>query len=156
MRIGFIVGLVDLLQLAPAGEEGAVYGNYSSSRSISALTRCRFALLAAVLVTLLLPGCATPQSNWTPTQLLELRSSPAVATVHFPAGVYSLDRTDADGYYYRAPRQVIKHSFAGPQPYNGGIFVSRRDPRKLRGYIVWAGGWTKIGNLSGEPHEFIR
>lgn len=105
---------------------------------------------------LFLAGCATRQSNWRPARLLELRSSTSASTVHFPAGVYTLERSDSDGYYYRAAVGVAKHSFAGSQRYNGGIFVSRHDPRKLRGYIVWAGGWTKLGDFSHAPHAFIR
>jgi hypothetical protein len=101
-------------------------------------------------------SCATrgPQVRQPPATYLELRSAPAVATVHFPRGVYTLNSSDAEGFYYRAPRQLIKHAFPGSQPYDGGVFVSRRDPRKLRGYIIWAGGRTKIGDLSREPHAF--
>jgi hypothetical protein len=78
---------------------------------------------------------------------LELAEEQSISTVHFPAGLYSLDLVDDDGYYYRARGQVVKHSFAGPAPQDAGIFVSKQN-RRMRGYIVWAGGRTKIGNLS--------
>ena len=71
--------------------------------------------------------------------------------MHFPAGTYSLGAIDKIGYYYRAPRAVIA---AGGTPRTGGIFVSRRDPRKLRGYVHLAGGVTHVGNLSHVPHRF--
>ncbi|MDQ6807983.1 MAG: hypothetical protein M3Z64_00930 [Verrucomicrobiota bacterium] len=85
---------------------------------------------------------------------MELDSAPSASTVHFPRGVYALESTDERGSYYRAPESVMKHAFGGSQPYDGGIFVDRRDPRKLRGYIIWAGGRTKIGDFSGAPHTF--
>jgi hypothetical protein len=105
---------------------------------------------------LVLVGCAAHQqfSRDAPGMYLELQSSPGIATVHFPRGVYVLESNDSTGFYYRAPRSLIKHSFAGPQPYDGGIFVSRRKPARLRGYIIWAGGLTKIGDLTREPHAF--
>jgi hypothetical protein len=114
---------------------------------------CR--ILGLLSLPALLWSCATPAPPpGPPPQYLELFSSPGVSTVHFPRGVYVLSSSDSSGFYYAAPRGVTKHSFAGPQPYDGGVFVSRRDRHKLRGYIIWAAGRTKIGNLSGEPHQF--
>ena len=78
---------------------------------------------------------------------LELADEQSISTLHFPAGLYSLDSIDDDGYYYRALNRVVKHSFAGPAPQNAGIFVSKTN-RKICGYLIWAGGRTKIGNLS--------
>lgn len=77
-----------------------------------------------------------------------------MATVHFPRGTYTLASSDSTGFYYRAPRSLVKHSFAGPQPYDGGIFVTRRQPPRIRGYIIWAAGLTKIGDLTRQPHAF--
>lgn len=101
-------------------------------------------------------ACATrpEMSRTAPGTYLELYSAPAVATVHFPRGIYVLESSDRSGFYYSAPRALTKHSFAGPQPYDGGVFVSRRQPARLRGYIIWAGGLTKIGDLTRQPHAF--
>jgi len=85
---------------------------------------------------------------------VELRDKPQISTFHFPRGLYSLEAQDDAGYYYRAPRQVIKHSFAGFDPYDGGLFVGKDDRKRIRGYVVWAGGRTKIGNLSRANYEF--
>ena len=113
-----------------------------------------FALLAVALVALF--GCAghQPLAPAPPGTYLELNSAPAVSTIHFPRGTYVLEKSDTTGFYYRAPQSVFKHSFAGPQPYDGGIFVSRRQPPRLRGYIIWAAGLTKIGDLTRQPHAF--
>jgi len=61
-----------------------------------------------------------------------------------------LDAADKIGYYYRAPRKVRE----GYTWRDGGIFVSRRDPQKLRGYVYRAGTITHVGNLSGVRHRF--
>jgi hypothetical protein len=83
---------------------------------------------------------------------LDLKSEVSVATMHFPAGAYSLYAEDDVGYYYRAPRKVAEHSAGTPIWHDGGIYVNKRDPYRLRGYIFWAGKLTHIGNLSGAPH----
>jgi hypothetical protein len=85
---------------------------------------------------------------------LELRSETQVATLHFPAGLYSLYATDDAGYYYAAPRKIAEHRGRGGVSHNGGIFVNKRNQSKLRGYIFLAGGLTHIGNLSRAEHEF--
>ena len=71
--------------------------------------------------------------------------------LHFPAGVYTLDAADKIGYYYRAPRQIREGAILR----DGGIFVSKRNPNKLRGYVWRAGAITHVGNLSGVRHRFI-
>jgi hypothetical protein len=117
----------------------------------------RIVRLVAAVVALASPlGCATHDqiAQSAPGTYLELDSSPAASTIHFPRGIYVLEKSDAAGFYYRAPQSVIKHSFAGPQPYDGGIFVTRRQPARLRGYIIWAAGLTKIGDLTRQPHVF--
>ncbi len=101
-------------------------------------------------------SCASKSQRATRAVLprfLELQREQSIATVHFPRGDYSLADEDRDGYYYRSPRSVIKHAFAGSQPYDGGIFLSKKGNR-LRGYIVWAGGWTKVGNISPSAIQF--
>ena len=82
---------------------------------------------------------------------LELSREKQIATLHFPAGVYTLDAVDKIGYYYRAPRKIRE----GYAMRDGGIFVSKRDPNKLRGYVFRAGTITHVGNLSGVKHRFV-
>jgi hypothetical protein len=84
---------------------------------------------------------------------LELKSGASVATLHFPAGVYSLYAEDDVGYYYRAPRKIAEHSRGTPIWHEGGIYVNKLDARRLRGYVFWAGKLTHLGNLSGTRHE---
>ena len=87
-------------------------------------------------------------------QTIDLQEEQSIATFHFPRGRYSLQSEDNAGFYYRAPRQLIKHSFAGFAQYDGGLFVPKRDRNALRGYVIWAGGLTKIGNLSRAHYAF--
>jgi hypothetical protein len=111
---------------------------------------------------LLLAGCAS-ERNYHPLppgegpsvpQVIALHAPVSISTVHFPAGNYSLQAEDDAGYYYRAPRQVIKHAFSGLEQYDGGIFVRKGGSARARGYIVWAGGRTKIGNLAPDDYDF--
>ncbi len=62
---------------------------------------------------------------------------------------------DREGYYYRAPRPLMQHSFAGFTPCDGGIFLGKGDRTKVRGYIVRAGERTKFGNLA-RAHYILR
>ena len=64
--------------------------------------------------------------------------------MHFPAGVYTLSAADKIGCYYRAPRKIAEHIGGGSVGREGGIFVSKRDPHKLRGYVYRAGTITHI------------
>jgi hypothetical protein len=106
---------------------------------------------------LLLTSCATPGPIDTrpAPRAIELHDEPQISTYHFPRGVYSLVDSDATGYYYSAPRQVTKHGFPGSLPYDGGLFVDRRDHTRLRAYLIWAGGRTKIGNLSNADYTAL-
>jgi hypothetical protein len=85
---------------------------------------------------------------------LEMRSEVSAATLHFPRGIYVLDQTDDKGYYYRAPRKITQRSWSGGLPHDGGIFVSKRDRRKLRGYVILPGGLTHVGNFSTSDYKF--
>jgi hypothetical protein len=85
---------------------------------------------------------------------LDLRSEHSVGTLHFPRGIYVLDAVDDKGYYYRAPRKIVQHSFSGNLSHNGGIFVAKRDQRRMRGYVILASGLTHVGDLSRTNHEF--
>jgi hypothetical protein len=85
---------------------------------------------------------------------LELGKPASVATLHFPAGVYTLQAADDVGWYYRAPRKVLQHTGGASVPRSGGIYVNKRNPRKMRGYVYLAGGLIHIGDLSRARHEF--
>ena len=117
------------------------------------------ALLAAFAI--LASGCggtdrrhAVNPSATTAARFVELRSEISAGTIHFPRGLYSLDTEDQNGFYYRAPGKVYQRAFAGRYPRDGGIFVSKRDPRKLRGYVIMPSGITHVGNLSGSDYQF--
>jgi hypothetical protein len=85
---------------------------------------------------------------------IELLSETSAGTIHFPRGLYSLDSQDPHGYYYRAPGKVYQRSFSGRLPHDGGIFVSKQNQKKLRGYVVMPSGVTHVGNLSGANYQF--
>jgi hypothetical protein len=115
-----------------------------------------------LITALLLTGCGgtdrrhsvDPAATTSAPPAIELRSKTSAGTLHFPAGLYTLDSEDAKGYYYRAPRKVYQRSFSGRLPHDGGIFVSKRNQRKLRGYVIMPSGLTHVGNLSGANYEF--
>ena len=86
--------------------------------------------------------------------MLVLQERTSRGTIHYPEGVYTFESEDSSGYYYRAPRSVRQHSFGGSYPHEGGIFVLKRDPQRIRGYIVLGNERRKLGNLSDAPHEF--
>ena len=86
---------------------------------------------------------------------LELDSTKQVATLHFPAGVYTLSAVDKIGYYYRAPRKIGERVGGRLVGLDGGIFVSKRDPQKLRGYVYRAGTVTHVGNFSHAKHRLF-
>jgi hypothetical protein len=110
----------------------------------------------------LVSGCAAertfrplPPGEGPPVpRVIDVHEELSISTVHFPSGAYWLHAEDDAGYYYRAPRQVVKHAFAGMQQYDGGVFVRKGSRPRVRGYIVWAGGRTKIGNLSPDEYDF--
>ena len=121
-----------------------------------------FTMVGGLLTVLLLTGCGGtdrrhsvgPAATASAPPMIELRSKISTGTLHFPPGLYTLDSEDAKGYYYRAPRKVYQRSFSGRLPHDGGIFVSKRNQRKLRGYVIMPGGLTHVGNLSGADYEF--
>jgi hypothetical protein len=116
----------------------------------------------ACMVALLCASCLgsrqfqmIPAEGPPPTaEYLELESEVAAATLHFPAGLYTLYATDSTGYYYRAPRKIIQHTGGGSVPHEGGIYVRKANPGNLRGYVYIAGALTHVGNFSGVAHEF--
>lgn len=106
---------------------------------------------------LLLSSCASNRQVRqfeTAPPFLELQEATSRGTLHFSQGTYTLESEDESGYYYRAPRSVRQHSFGGSYPHEGGIFVLKRDPQRIRGYLVLGGERRKVGNLSGTRHEF--
>lgn len=123
--------------------------------------KIRAALVLALLATAFITGCGgtdrrqrvNPASTSVP-QAVELLSDTSAGTIHFPRGLYSLDSEDPHGYYYRAPGKVYQRSFSGRLPHEGGIFVSKQNQRKLRGYVIMASGVTHVGNLSGANYRF--
>jgi hypothetical protein len=115
-----------------------------------------------VLLACLLSSCAgsshprviTPSEGVIAPRYVELYSEVQVATLHFPPGTYELNAEDRIGYYYRAPRRIAERLGGGSVGRDGGIFVSKRNSQKLRGYVYRAGAITMIGNLSHKRHEF--
>lgn len=85
---------------------------------------------------------------------LQLDHDAQIATLHFPAGTYSLEAEDNIGYYYAAPRKISEHTALGSHLREGGVYVNKRNPKKLRGYVMWGGVRTHVGNLSHVKHEF--
>ena len=87
-------------------------------------------------------------------QSVELLREKQVANLHFPAGLYSFYAMDDKGYYYRSLRPVIQRTSNSSVSRRGGLFVNKRHPDKLRGYVFLAGSITHVGDLSRVPHEF--
>lgn len=118
--------------------------------------------LVNVLIAVVLTSCAgsrhyhsIPAEGPPSTpRYLEIQKEVSASTLHFPPGVYSLSAADDVGYYYSAPRKITQHTAAGSRSRDGGIYVNKRDPRKLRGYVILAGARTHVGNLSRVKHEF--
>ena len=116
--------------------------------------------LATVLIALSLAGCGGTDRRQpvtgatTAPSTIELRSNTSAGTIHFLRGLYTLETEDPHGYYYRAPGKVYEHSFGGSYPHDGGIFVSKKNQRKLRGYVIMPGGITLVGNLSRADYQF--
>src|SRR5438132_12270557 len=60
------------------------------------------------------PRLVTPSEGPISPRYLEIYSELHAATLHFPAGVYSLNAVDKIGYYYRAAqdRRTLRRRFA--------------------------------------------
>ena len=116
----------------------------------------------AFLLSILLSSCAgsshprliSPGEGPSSPRYLEVYSEQHAATLHFPAGVYTLNAVDKIGYYYRAPRKIAERTGSGSLWRDGGIFISKRNPEKLRGYVFRAGTITHVGNFSRAKYRF--
>ena len=97
------------------------------------------------------PRLISPSEGPPTRRFIELEAERQIATLHFPAGIYTLNAEDKIGYYYRAPHKIREATV----PRDGGIFVSKRDPHKLRGYVYRAGTITHVGNLSHARYRFV-
>ena len=117
-------------------------------------------LAVSLLLALLLTSCASHHFRVI-NNSAAIRAAPSieipreqrVATLHFPAGSYYLYATDKVGYYYRAPRKIIEHTAAGSVFHDGGIYVRKTNPRRMRGYVFRAGALTHVGNLAAPRPE---
>lgn len=136
-------------------------GRWTLSVECQSGSDCR-ALTLTFFLALLLASCAGsphPQLLHSPAAapspaFLELNSEMRVATLRFPPGVYSLYAVDRIGYYYHAPRGIVQRTGLSSAVRRGGIFVSKRNRAKLRGYVYLAGTVTHIGNLSRANYRF--
>jgi hypothetical protein len=119
------------------------------------------AAMAGLVIAALLCACGgghfrtiSPGETTSAPPYLEMRADAKTGTLHFPRGVYVLEAVDDNGFYYRAPQKIVQHSWSGGQPHAGGVFVAKRNHRKLRGYVIMPGGLTHVGNLSHTDHAF--
>ena len=85
---------------------------------------------------------------------IDMPGEQRIATLHFPAGSYYLYAADDVGYYYRAPRKIIEHIPGGSVSHDGGIFVPRNNPRRMRGYVFRAGALTHVGNITAPSERY--
>src|SRR5438552_18846655 len=99
-------------------------------------------LLLSTLAFLLCSSCANHHFRIsadgpppTSPHYVELLADKQVATLHFPAGIYSFYAVDDTGSYYRTPRPILQHTRGGSVPVNGGIYLSKRIRRQLLRYI---------------------
>ncbi len=129
---------------------------------IASMFRSRPFHLLLLLCTLLC-SCANPHfrvaSEGPPSaapRAVQLQREKQVANLHFPRGLYAFYAVDDKGLYYRAPRPVLQHEGSRTVSRDGGIFVDKRNPQKLRGYIYFAGALTHVGNLSRTPHILVK
>ncbi len=97
------------------------------------------------------PRLVSPSEGPPTRRYIELEGDKQIATLHFPAGTYSLSAVDKIGYYYRAPRKIRE----GGVWLDGGIFVSKRNPQKLRGYVYRLGTIAHVGNFSHARYHFV-
>ena len=117
--------------------------------------------IAGLVIVALLSACGgghfhttSPGETTSAPPYLEMRAESSAGTLHFPRGVYVLDAVDDNGFYYRAPQKIVQHSWSGGLRYDGGVFVAKRNHRKLRGYVIMPSGLTHVGNLSRTDHVF--
>jgi hypothetical protein len=114
----------------------------------------RITLLLAVVS---FAACAGPRSTRTEFAALPpaivVTEKYSKGTVHFPQGTYSLERTERDGAYYRAPKKIAQRTYGAALLRDGGIFLSGRPRDKPRWFIQTAYGVRKLG---GVPSRIYR
>jgi hypothetical protein len=129
--------------------------------TVLAMRRYCFGALLALICSCCFTACANQHfrvvSGGPPhgvARYVELTKEKHVATLHFPPGLYSFYAADDKGYYYRASRPILQHTGGTSVARRGGVFVSKQNSEKLRGYVFYAGALTHVGDLSGAPHAF--
>jgi hypothetical protein len=117
--------------------------------------------LPSTLAFLLFSSCANHHfrvpANGPPAnapRYVELLREKQVANLHFPTGLYSFYALDDKGFYYRSSRAIVQRTANSSVLRKGGIFISNRNRKKVRGYVFLAGSITHVGDLSRVPHEF--
>ena len=96
----------------------------------------------------------TPTETSSAPPYLELHSSYRVGTLHLPQGTYVLNAVDDKGYYYRSTHRIGQRSYSGNIGRDGGIFVEKRNRKRLRAYVMMPSGLTHVGNVSDADYEF--
>ena len=76
----------------------------------------------------------TPAETASVPPYLELHSRYRVGTLHLPQGTYVLNAVDDKGYYYRSTHRINQRSYSGSIGRDGGIFVEKRNRKRLRAY----------------------
>jgi hypothetical protein len=150
---------------SPRAEQLRLAASFAGATVLLMKTLQRWAQRSCTIAAiLLLPACLTycaSNGDYRPVtassaapRAIELQETHTINTFHFPRGIYTLEAEDDSGFYYRAPVRLMKQSFGGADPHEGGIFLGRGNRPTLRGYVVWAAGRTRIGNLTRSRYEF--
>ena len=124
------------------------------------LTRALFAGLAVVMC-----GCASRQSALRPIASdapasIELTAPVIVsdqgASTTFPPGKYKPVFEDERGYYYEAPKKVLRDDIA-VYAFDGGVYVVRGETAPTRWYIIRPNGRRTMGRFKTPPsYEVIK
>jgi hypothetical protein len=105
-------------------------------------------LIAVTVLLFALCGCATDgiQSSSAPSgypingqSKIELATyfkyMPSLSGYYLPSGIYSAEKEDADGVFFKAPKGVKSFSLAGATDVGGGgIYLPKQGGKNVRGY----------------------
>lgn len=105
-------------------------------------------LITATILLLALCGCATDgvQSASTPSgypingqSKIQLstyfKHMPSLSGYYLPPGIYTAEKEDADGVFFKAPKGVKSLSLAGATDVEGGgIYLPKQGGKNVRGY----------------------